>query len=107
MEPSSDVGQAFKDSILQRADDLVGGDRSAAYGHPFVNHRRIAGFWNIRLEAKLKEPITPGEVAELMILLKCARLMAGFAEDSLIDIAGYAKCRTVIQDHIEKASNGV
>jgi hypothetical protein len=94
-------------SILSEADFTVGGDRQADYGHPFTNHQRIAAMWNIRLEDKLKTPLTPGDVAELMILLKCARLTNGYKRDSLLDIAGYVKCRDMIAEHAEKASNGV
>ncbi len=94
-------------SILQEADAIAGEDRSRDYGHPFENHRRIAALRNVRLESKLKSLITPGEVAELMILLKCARLMNTYTRDSVLDIAGYAKCRDMIQEHTDKQSNGV
>jgi hypothetical protein len=94
-------------SILREADAIAGESRSRDYGHPFKNHQRIAAMWNIRLEDKLRTPLTPGDVAELMILLKCARLTNGYKRDSLLDIAGYVKCRDMIAEHVEKASNGV
>jgi Domain of unknown function (DUF6378) len=94
-------------SILREADQVAGTDRSRDYGHPYENHRRIAAMWNVRLEGKLKEHITPGEVTEMMILLKCARLMNSYTRDSVLDIAGYAKCRDMIAEHTEKAQNGV
>lgn len=94
-------------SILQEADQVAGVSRSRDYGHPYDNHRRIAAMWNVRLEGKLKELITPGEVAELMILLKCARLTNSYTRDSVLDIAGYAKCRDMIAEHEEKSRNGV
>ena len=49
----------------------------------------IARLWS----AYLAKPISESDVCALMILLKVARLSAGYSSaDSLIDIAGYAAC---------------
>lgn len=41
----------------------------------------------------LAKPISESDVCALMILLKAARLSAGYSSaDSLVDIAGYAAC---------------
>lgn len=49
----------------------------------------IAKLWS----AYLAKPISESDVCALMILLKAARLSAGYSSaDSLIDIAGYAAC---------------
>ena len=49
----------------------------------------IAKFWS----AYLSKPVSESDVCALMILLKAARLSAGYSSaDSLIDIAGYAAC---------------
>lgn len=49
----------------------------------------IAKLWS----AYLAKPISESDVCALMILLKAARLSAGYSStDSLVDIAGYAAC---------------
>lgn len=49
----------------------------------------IARLWS----AYLSKPISESDVCALMILLKAARLSAGYSStDSLVDIAGYAAC---------------
>lgn len=49
----------------------------------------IAKLWS----AYLSKPISESDVCALMILLKAARLSAGYSSaDSLVDIAGYAAC---------------
>lgn len=48
----------------------IRGDRGAIYGHPYINHKRIAALWS----AYLDFPITPDQVAICMALLKVSRL---------------------------------
>lgn len=49
----------------------------------------IAKLWS----AYLSKPVSESDVCALMILLKAARLSAGYSSaDSLVDIAGYAAC---------------
>jgi len=43
----------------------------------------------------------------MMIGLKLAREVNAKQRDNLVDIAGYVKCVDMIDEHIEKASNGV
>jgi len=79
----------------ERAAEIVRGDRQGDYGHPLVNHQRIADFWTVRLRDKLKpgQVIEPWEAAALMRLVKEARLMNTIGhEDSLVDLCGYVDC---------------
>lgn len=79
-----------KVSALTRANDLVNGDRQAAYDHPMENFGRIVGLWNALLAEKLISPITEEEHAMMMMLVKMARLLhSPRHEDSYTDIAGY------------------
>lgn len=49
----------------------------------------IAKLWS----AYLSKPVSESDVCALMILLKAARLSAGYSSaGSLVDIAGYAAC---------------
>ena len=81
--------------LLQDALELVSIDRNSAYGNPEDNFKNIANYWNIYLHtaSKLVEPLTPQDIAHLMILMKLARLTTNpNHRDSLVDIAGYAAC---------------
>lgn len=87
--------------VLGKAADLVTGDRREAYGHPLVNHQRIARLWTARLFEKLVPgvEIDPEDVTALMRLAKEARLLESPGHiDSLIDIAGYAEAEAVIHE---------
>lgn len=59
----------------------------------------IAKLWS----AYLSKPISESDVCALMILLKAARLSAGYSSaDSLVDIAGYAACAAEYLDGEDK-----
>lgn len=62
-------------------------DRGMGYGHPAINHQRIASLWTTFLEY----PVKAEQVAICMALVKIARLVeTPNHEDSYIDLAGYA-----------------
>ena len=84
-----------EETVCAEADRIVMGKRSRDYGHPYINHARIAAFWNCYLGIDL----TPEQVAVMMILLKVARQMQTPKRDNLVDICGYAKCVDVIISH--------
>jgi len=77
-----------RDEIIAKATELINGDRKDDYGDAYLNHMRIAEFWNNYLETETK--ITPTDVAMMMLLVKVARLMHTYKEDSFVDICGYA-----------------
>ena len=79
-------------SILKEANTIIYGDREKTYGHPAKNLQTIAVMWEAYLNArKESKPISPKDVAAMMMLVKVAR----FANDpdhrdNLVDICGYA-----------------
>ena len=84
--------------ILDTACKLTGGDRDASYGTPITNMQDTARFWDAYLLSKgvclvgsNGEPVTfSGEdVANMMVLLKMARMGASYKEDNYVDAAGY------------------
>jgi len=89
-------------SILAEADNIAGEDRSRDYGHPLLNHQRIAAIWNVQLAGSLKTPITPRQVALMMIGVKLAREANTPKRDNLIDIAGYVKCIDMIDTETQR-----
>ena len=79
----------IRSQILSKANECVCGKRQTDYGTPEDNFKRIADSWS----SYLRYNITPVDVANMMILLKIARIQSGNAtEDSFVDIAGYAAC---------------
>lgn len=79
-----------RESVLEQARHAVMGPRQAQYGTPEDNFTRVGDFWTIILD--LDVPITPAQVAQMLIALKLARLAHGNHPDGWVDIAGYAAC---------------
>lgn len=74
-------------AILQEASDLLGGDRQDSYGDPSENFERIATM----ISAYLGHPVTPSQVAVMMVLIKVSRLASSPDHaDSFIDMAAYS-----------------
>ncbi|AVO22369.1 hypothetical protein PBI_SMEAGOL_55 [Mycobacterium phage Smeagol] len=81
--------RAVTESILEEAQRLIHGPRNKNYGHPRENFADISALFS----AYLGRPITDLDVANLMILVKVARVKGtGYHRDSYTDIAGYAGC---------------
>ena len=91
-----------KEDVLQKAKDLVTGDRNDTHGDAFNNHAEIAEFWNIFLDKKLQAmaSITADDVALMMILMKISRHNQGKKVniDNFVDMAGYAAIAGEIND---------
>ena len=80
---------------LETAKNIVNGARQENYGSPESNFRNISELWttyfNIAKHTEDWYDITPTDVANMMILMKMARLMnKPDHEDSWVDICGYA-----------------
>lgn len=75
---------------LDKAKDIVLGDRQTQYGRPEDVFADIARMWSVYLGMGIE----PADVAILMILLKTARSRNSGHQhlDSWVDIAGYAAC---------------
>ena len=86
--------QTVRARVLDEAKRITATDRNSSYGEPEDNFQRIADFWNVYLQDKLKDgaKITAGDTAALAIMIKLAREMNAPKEDNKTDIAGYAAC---------------
>ena len=74
---------------LEKAAELVGGDRAEAYGDIYQNHENISMLWNGYLYNV--DELRPEDVANMMELMKIARRKTGvFNEDNYVDGAGYS-----------------
>lgn len=81
-----------REDVLSDANEAIHGDRNTHYGTPMENFERIARYWTIYLANRRLKEIGPGDVANMMILLKIARGMNVPTRDTYVDIAGYAAC---------------
>lgn len=80
---------------LNKANEIVTGYREQEYGNPEDNFSKIAALWDAYLDVE----ITPLDVANMMALLKIARIKTGTAtDDSFVDLAGYAACGAEIAE---------
>lgn len=77
--------------VLIEAMALTKGDRQAQYGPPDQDFRRTAGMWTALFEREF----APHEVAMAMACLKLSRLTHSLKRDSVVDLAGYARCLDV------------
>ncbi|MGW1740464.1 DUF6378 domain-containing protein [Nocardia sp. NPDC001965] len=85
-EPQNDPGTVPAPDVLSEAHALIWGDRENTYGDPRESFARIAGMWS----AYLGHPVTPLDVANLMICMKVSRTRTAYHRDSYVDIGGYA-----------------
>lgn len=74
-----------RSEVLHTADLLINGDRARQYGSAQENFTTIARMWS----AYLGRDVAASDVANMMALLKIARLRNGVHEDSSIDGCGY------------------
>lgn len=86
----------MKVEILEEAKNIVCGEREKEYGETIRNFTHISNMWT----AYLRHPITAIDVANMMILLKVARLKSSPShKDSWVDVAGYAACGAECSDN--------
>ena len=77
--------------LIEQAAKLVAGDRARSHGDKRTNMQNIASLWGAYLGPQLSSPITPEQVAWMMVLLKVARSSGGTKNpDNAVDAAGYA-----------------
>lgn len=90
----------IKETVLEEAERITGGDRNNAYGHPVQDFTAIACMWGSYLSKLLNHTVTiePIVVPHLMILLKVAREAKLPQRDNLVDIAGYARCAERLEE---------
>lgn len=108
VEENSEKSVSRGENVLREADAIAGKDRSRDYGHPKVNHDRIAKLWNAYCDINGKKALfTARDVAVMMILLKIARDANAKKFDNLVDMAGYVKCAAMIDDSDANHRNGL
>lgn len=79
------------EDVLMEAYRLTTGDRNAQYGPPDQDFARTAAMWSALFGRKFET----WEVAQAMCCLKLSRLTHQRKRDSVVDLAGYARCMDV------------
>ena len=101
MSPPAAPGKSARRLLLEEAAKTIDGPRNEAYGGPEDSFKVIADFWDTYLSAigfdsasGPRRRLRPHDVAQMMILLKAARVAGSNGEhhDSWVDQAGYAAC---------------
>lgn len=83
---------AAASAILREAADIVAGTRNGTRGDKERSFSVIASLWDAYLSGrKVQGPVTPRDVAQMMVLLKIGRTIQGTpARDHFLDAAGYS-----------------
>ena len=81
------------ESLLAEAERISTGPRQQAYGHPSQDFARTAAMWSAITGASIK----PEHVPLMMIALKISREVNRPSRDNLVDIAGYANTKWMMQ----------
>lgn len=78
--------------ILDKALQIINGERQDQYGNPEDNFQVIADFWTVYIKAQgIECTFDAHDVAIMQALLKIARILSGSGkEDSYTDLCGYA-----------------
>lgn len=79
--------------IALTASTLIAGGRADTHGSMARTHGCIASLWTVYLQSRRDNtaPLSPSDVAKMMVLLKLARSENGaHNNDDYIDMAGYA-----------------
>ena len=87
--------RAAREAVLEQAGQAVLSDRHEEYGPPEYNFADTALLWSAYLKSAygVKLELTALDVANIMILLKMARLNTSPEKlDHYVDMAGYAAC---------------
>lgn len=79
----------MKKELLEEAANIVEGQRKEDYGETYKSFESISNLWS----AYLSCPVSPSDVAAMMIMLKISRAkQTPTHKDSWVDMAGYAAC---------------
>ena len=84
-----------EESILQKAESLVKGDRGKNYGQAIVDFSRTARLWTALKDVEF----SASDVAKFMIAVKLSRETNRPKRDNRVDIAGYALTLDMVEEY--------
>lgn len=83
-------------SILEEAEEIVGGERAIDYGDAQESFDNIAKGWSVIVGSEITGP----QVAMMMIWLKLMRENNNHKRDNLVDCIGY----TILLERLQKSN---
>lgn len=83
-------------SILEEAEEIVGGERATDYGDAKESFENIAKGWSVIVGSEITGP----QVAMMMIWLKLMRENNNHKRDNLVDSIGY----TILLERLQKSN---
>jgi hypothetical protein len=86
-------------NILDKANDILGGERNEQYGDPVYNFKKISNM----VYDMTNRYIAPEDCCSVLMAVKLVRESYKHKEDNLIDLAAYAAIRQMIIE--EKENN--
>lgn len=99
-------------AVLEKAINVINGDRQDQYGNPEDSFATIGDFWTVYMTHKQKQAgallgfIGKKDVALMMALMKIGREMHGAGkEDNMIDAAGYIGLAADMSNYNKKENN--
>jgi hypothetical protein len=98
------IKQMTRDECLNKAKELINGQRQVDYGDAHALHDRAAGMFNLYLKGTdrsihgYSSTLNAQDVAVFMILMKISRIANRPTNDSFVDICGYAALATEMSD---------
>lgn len=84
--------------VTLEAYKIVYGRGEKEYGHPVKNFVHTARLLNAQFHDKLKQPLTPADVAYILIHVKMSRQNNMEKRDNMIDVCGYAETAQRVLD---------
>jgi hypothetical protein len=84
-------------NCLERANELIHGDRQESYGHPAEDFSRTAKIWGAILDTE----VTPEQVALCMVGVKISRECNRHKDDNIVDGIGYFGTLEMIHEYKE------
>ena len=100
------------ETILEKAERIVMGNREERYGPPKENHTCTAELWNAYLKRRrhvaedvMAYQLTPEDICMPNILQKVSRCAHTITKDNLADMAGWARCVERILDEDNTADD--
>lgn len=96
--------KAVRTHCLDKAKDIINGDRRDSYGTPKASFNRIADYWTNYLShtENNRRPLEAHDVAIMMVLFKIAREEYKHSYDNCVDICGY----TALLDDMSEEREG-
>ncbi len=89
LEAGQSQGAKPGEDEMHEANNLVNGDRQAAYGSPRPAYDAMAQVWSGLLAHKLTAPLTAEEAVILLAGMKLCREARKHKRDNVVDLHGY------------------